>query len=323
MLEIDQIKLELPVVASIMNFAGYKGLLNYLSLETYKKVVKDEYLNFKKVSDYSFIKSESQWIKFMDKLVDMDLAAKNGKYYVTKRKLKGWRTFSEKNTPQCMKLNGYIIFNMSDLYNMRNEENIKDFIYLSLVENVIKGKSISRKFIKDITGVSSNIQRKIEKKYKDNVVFSIEHHVPISDREQSEGMVNGIPVFKGAISPKHMYCTKTKKEKSNCEVIQLGNKLKIKKLNISYFVSKKVNVSKKKSKLLNDSFKNEKVEDWDNFDMVLDTSIEGKSNKFRGILSINDPRYISWKDFKHYDYENVAVLTGNGALTDVRSILNQ
>jgi hypothetical protein len=321
MLEKDQVKLDLSLVSSIMNFAGYKGLLGYLSVETYKQVEKDEYLDFHKISQFSFEETKENWEEIMDKLVEMKLATKNGQKYITRRKLKDWKVFSSENTNFSNKFNGYIIFNMTELYKCKNnKENLKDLLYLSIHENVIRGKSISRNFIKDLTGIGKNYQKTIEKKYEGTLVEVVDHHIPLNDKEQK---LSNKPVFNGVISPKHLFCTKTSKKKSNCKVIQLGNKVKIKKLNLSTFKSKKVKSKIIKSKFLNESFTNNEVQDWENFDMVIDTSKESKSNKFKGVLSVNDKRSISWKDFYHYDYENVAVITGNGTFSDIRSSLNQ
>ena len=315
MLETDQIKIDLNVVSSIMNFAGYQGLLNYLSIETYKKVVKDEYVNCTNLAQFSFLDEET-WIKHMDLLVEMELATKNGSKYITRRKLKNWHGFANEKTPDSLTLNGSIVFNMTEIYKKKND--LKDLLYLSLVENIMKGRSISRSFITKLTGFNKYAQRSIEERYNGTLVEKVTHHMPVTDSEQTINKLEKMPVFYGVISPKHMYCTKTSKDKSNCKVIQQGNKLKIKKLNLSYFVKSK----SVKSKRSNDFLKGKEVWDWDNFDMVLDTSSESKSNKFRGMLSTADPRKMSWKDFYRYNYNNVGVISDDGSFCNIRSILN-
>lgn len=323
-IEKDQIKVDLALVSSIMNYAGYKGLLNYLSLETYKKVIKDEYVNYSKFQQYSFL-PESQWGKFMDKLVEMKIAVKNGSSYITRTKLKNWRDYALDNQKQCLKFNGYLVFNMAELYKRREDKDIKDIIYLGIIKSVTGGKSMSRGFIKSLTGVAETSQRRIEKRQEGNLIEVSDHHIPVGDTEFINNKLGDIPVFNGYVDAKSMTCNKTSKKKSNCKVVQLGNKLKIKDLRIIEFIRKKNRFNKVKSNLdhLNESPKADEVQDWDGLNMVIDTSKDSSSNKFRGVLSSKDTRYTSWKDFKHYDYENVKVLDEDGNIADLRDILNQ
>jgi hypothetical protein len=320
MLEADQIKLDLTLVSSIMNYAGYEGLLNYLSIETYKKNIKDEYLDFSKFEPYSFF-NQKKWECSMDRLVEMSLVVKNKDHYISRKKNKDWFHFCENKTPMSNSLNGFIVFNLTELYKKRQDKHLKDYIYLSLVENVLKGKSYSRNFIKKITGIKPQQQRAIEDRHKGTIVLEVQkHHIPVNDNEIKNKKVRDIPVFNGVVSPKHMVCHKTSKNNSNCNVIQLGNKLKIKDQHISYFQIKK---TFKKSKSLNDELKSSEVQDWEDFDMVLDTSKKARSNKFKGILSVKDTRRMSWKDFHHYDYDRVGVISENGTLVPLRTLLNQ
>ena len=323
-LEKDQIKVDLSLVSGIMNYAGYKGLLNYLALETYKKVVRDEYVNYSNFAQYSFL-TGSQWVKFMDKLVDMRVAVKNGTSYITRTKLKNWRDFALDNQKASLKLNGYLIFNMSEFYKSRELPDIKDRIFLSIVRAVTRGKSMSRGFIKSLTGISATSQRKIESRQQGTLLETNEQHIPVGDMEYKDGKVGDIPVFNGYVHPKSMTCNKTNKVKSNCKVIQLGNRLTIKDLHLIEFAWKKTRFNKSKSNLdqLNESPKGNEVQSWDDLNMVIDTSEGSNSNKFRGVLSVNDKRYTSWKDFEHYDYENVKVLDENGNIADLRDILNK
>ena len=257
--------------------------------------------------------NKSEWNVFMDKLVEMGLSVKNGEHYITRSKLKSWKKWCSEKMPFVLDLNGYIIYELSFLYKNKNNSNLRDLIYLSLIENVGRGKSLSRSFIKKFTGLSDQKQRKLENKYKGSLIETEEYHVPLNDKEQKE---TDKPIFNGVISPKEMKCMKTNKKKSNCKVIQLGNKTKIKKINLSSFLSKK-------SKRSNDSAEAPEVLDWENFDMVIDCSTEASSSKFRGILSTKDTRKISWKDFSHYDYENVKVFDEEGNLTSIRTIMSK
>ena len=131
--EKEKLRLDVKLVSSMMNHAGYKCLLNYLSLETYKKIVKDEYVNFNKIGKYSFINDEKTWIHFMDKLVELKLAVKNGNSYITRSKLTEWRKYMEENQKHCTRFNGYLHFDMTQLYIKKDHEDLKDLIYLSIL----------------------------------------------------------------------------------------------------------------------------------------------------------------------------------------------
>jgi hypothetical protein len=323
--EKDKIRLDLSLVSSILNHAGYKGLLNYLSLETYKKVKKDEYVNFDAMGEYAFIKSEKDWISSMDTLVEMKLAVKKGNYYISRSKKKEWRQFQEQFIKQSKKFNGFIHFDMTEIYIHKENPELTDLLYLSIHQQVIRGKSISRGFIKDLTGVGKTLQRTIEDRQDGRYLEKIEHHIPVGYGEEYKDKVGDIPTFNGRFNPKHLKCHKTNKSKSNCKVIQLGNKVKIKDLRICEFEFPKNSFKKVKSNLdcLNDSsMQSEEVQDWNNLNMVLDTSEKSKSNKFRGMLSTKDNRYMSWKDFKNYDYDKVNVLSEDGTLLQLRDTLN-
>jgi hypothetical protein len=324
--EKDKIRLDLSLVSSILNHAGYKGLLNYLSLETYKRVNKDEYVDFHAMGEFAFIKDEKTWISFMDKLVGMKLAVRKGNYYISRTKKKDWRQFQDLFIKQSKRFNGFLHFDMTEIYILKESPELMDLLYLSIHQQVIKGKSISRGFIKDLTGVDKNLQRKIEDRQEDRYLEKITHHIPVGYGEEYEKKVGDIPTFNGHFNPRHMKCFKTSKKKSNCKVIQLGNKVKIKDLRICEFEYPKKAFKKHISNLnhLNDSsLQSDEVQEWNDLNMVLDTSESSKSNKFRGMLSTKDRRYASWKDFKNYDYDKINVISEDGTLIELRDTLNQ
>jgi hypothetical protein len=322
--EKDKVKVDLILLSSILNYAGEDGLLNYLSITTYKRIINSGYVNYEKFKDYAFINSESKWIESMDKLVEMGLAVKNGTQYTTKTNKKQWYKFVEEKQKFCKKFNGYMHFDVTELYVLRNNKDLKDIIYLGIRDRVIKSKSISRRFIKELTGCSIYRQKQVEHNLESVYLEMEEHHIPVSDNEVKNNKLGDIPVFSGNFSPKHMLCVKSKK--GNCKVVQLGNKVKVKNIRICSFERKKQKVVKPQSSL--DSLNNPSKEtgenqDWESFSMVIDTSGSSKSNKFRGILSSNDYRYSSWKDFKHYDINKVNVLNPDGSMEDLRSILSK
>jgi len=271
--EKDQIRLDLSLVSSIMNYAGYKALLNYLSMYKYKEIVKDEYLNFEKFEKYSFIKNKNEWIHFMDKLVDMGLAIKNGTHYTVrgaKNKLKQWKSFAENNTKECFNLNGYIIFNMTNMYKLPNGKH-KEVIYAELIRCTRAGiRGYSRKFIQSITGVKPNEQRKIEK--NTNLIEVKEHFIPTNKPDNYKKH----PIFPGKLNLKNKTCKRTKNfEDANCEVVQSGNKLKIQDSKICDFIKKKTTTLRAgtMNELLPDRGE---VHSWDDCDVILDEVAKGK-----------------------------------------------
>jgi hypothetical protein len=149
-----------------MNYCGYKGLLNYLSILQFKQLPKygNCYVNHSsKFHPFSFIERESEWNHFMNKLIEMGLAIKNGEYYTIRTKLKDWKEFSEQNTKDASNFHGYIKFDMTRLYNERNKgSRLEDLIYLSLIDCAFKGRSTSRKFKRLLTGYKSFEQIKID-----------------------------------------------------------------------------------------------------------------------------------------------------------------
>jgi hypothetical protein len=178
---LDELRLDLSLVSSILNHAGFQGLLNYISLETYKKLVRDEYVNYTKFQAYSFM-DEKSWVTHMEKLVEMKLAVKTSDHYITRSKLKDWKQFINANMDYCLKFNGYLVFDVAELYKMKDVTNLKDLIFLSIVREVIKGKSISRKFIRQLTGCDIALQKRIEER-NEEIVEKISHHVPLKEYE--------------------------------------------------------------------------------------------------------------------------------------------
>jgi len=321
--EKDIVKVDLSLVSSVLHHAGMNGLLNYLSVQTYKRIINSGYVNFEKFSDYSFINSEAEWISSMDKLVEMGLAIKNGEQYTTKTNKKNWYKFVDENQKFCKRFNGFIHFDLSELYIIKDNDDLHDIIYLGIRDKVIGSKSISRRFIRELTGYTVYKQKKVEKELDGRYLEMEEHFIPLSDNEVKDNKLGDIPVFKGRFIPKEMVCVRSKK--SNCKVAQLGNRVKVKNVRVCSFERKKQSFNKPKSNLdsLNKpSYEAGEIQDWESFSMVIDTSGSSKSNKFRGILSTEDYRYTSWKDFKSYDIHKVCVLKEDGSLEDLRNIIN-
>lgn len=318
------IKLELSLVSSILNYASYKELVNYICVQTHKEFITDEYVCFKDLNNLAFF-TESDWNKSMDKLVLMGLACKNGSKYVTKTKLHSWKEFATINSKESLKLNGFILFDVYQLMRLKENEDLKDLIYLTLHKSVIRGKSMSRKFVQLVTGLSSQCQKNIEKKHQGVFVEVNEHHIPVGDTEIENKKVGEIPVLRGFVSPKRMDCIKTPVKKSNCNIIQLGNIVKVKNVFLSYYKPNQGSFSKRVSninQLNNFSLENEVVA-WDSLDMTVDSSEDGKTNKRDGIISYKDSSYYVMKDIKNYNFDNVAQIDANGCFTNFRMNLNR
>jgi len=67
--EKDKLRLNISLVSCILNKCGYKGLLSYISLETYKNVNHDEYVNFEMLNRFALV-SKADFEHHVQKLVD-------------------------------------------------------------------------------------------------------------------------------------------------------------------------------------------------------------------------------------------------------------
>ena len=146
------------------------------------------------------------------------------------------------------------------------------------------------------------------------------------------------PIFPGHFVPSQLKCVKVNHKNSNCNVIQHGNKIKIKPLNLSYF---------KVGKRFNDSCKRDEVKSakginnpcnrgevisrkivpknslqWNDFDMVIDSSRDYGNHYVQGFVSKNDRRQSSWKKFKSLKFEKIMVLNHNGSLKTLGESIN-
>lgn len=308
-----------------MNNGGYKMLLNYLSMVSYKRVVKDEYLNYDKFKDYSFLK-EKEWEHFINKLCSMKLATKNGNHYTSRVKYKEWRAFAEKHTKQSLKFNGNIEFDMTELYSLKERKDLRELIYFDIRSSVVGSKSISRKWIQDLTGFTPALQRKLEKN-SELIIQKLEHFVPVSHEERKgKNKIGNIPITNGYVDMSEMTCYKSKGKKANCRVIQLGNKVYTNTLFTSFRYDK-TQYSKQKSKNLSNlnksSTKNDEIKDFDDYDMLVNECPEGINKSKRGFISNKDKRFKTTSKFKNFEFDKVSLLNKNGELINVREHLNE
>jgi len=244
----------------------------------------------------------------------------NGTHFITRVKLKEWKQYSTQNDPKPLTLNGFIVFNMSELYKLKNNPDLKDLIILSVIQNVTKGRSVSREFIQTLTGLKAHQQQKLAERNPE-LIKTLETIIPINEIEE-RNIVNKNKIFSGVYLPQLIKCKKATKKYSNCKIAQQGNRYKIKDLGFSFFEYKKSSVSytRPPNNFLLDK---KEVRDWEDFDIVLDASKNSDTIRLRGIINMKDKKETSWKDFKTYDTQNVDVLKENGILTNLRSILTR
>lgn len=298
------IRIGLDRISSILNYAGTDGLLAFLSVETFK-YFEDRYASFELMKKhYSLIKNENDWTKAMDKLVEMKLANNMQKYYITVKKLNNWKEWATTHTPKSLEFNGFIIFNMHEFYKkVHKKVDLKDLIYLTIRENVVKEKTYSRGFVKDLTGLSAEEQKKIEERHPDLVEVVGNQYVPISKETKVD---SNKPIFPGEFVPSKFKCKRNSPRFSNCKIIQSGNKVKIKNLNLSYF---------QVGKRFNNSCKREKVKN----PIVIDSS---KTFQQSNGNYIHQNDYKLPKLFINIIPENVIVLDEKGYVKSLKNSIN-
>jgi len=298
------IRIGLDRISSILNYAGSDGLLAFLSVETFK-YFEDRYASFELMKEhYSLIKNENDWTNAMNKLVEMRLANNLQKHYITISKLNGWKEWAKTHTPKSLEFNGFIIFNMCEFYKrMQRKIDLKDLIYLTIRENVVQDKNYSRGFVKELTGLSSEEQKKIEERHPDLVEVVGNQFVPVSKQTKVD---DDKPIFPGVFVPTHFKCKSVTPKFSNCKTIQSGNKVKIKNLNLSYF---------QVCKRFNNSCKREKVKN----PIVIDSS-KTFHNAIGNYIHKND--YNLPKLFNNITPENVVVINEKGYVKSLRNSIN-
>lgn len=329
------ISLGVDRISSILTYAGTDALLAYLSVETFKHF-EDKYCNFNLLGNFSLIKSEKVWLESMDKLVEMKLATACGNYYITRTTLNDWQEFAKKNTPKSLQFNGFIVFNMTELYkNSDTKTRLKDLIYLTIRENVVKDRNYSREFVKDLTGFDKEAQKRIEERNSDIVEVIGDQFKPISKFDKVDDKK---PIFPGHFVPSQLKCIRVSNKNSSCRVIQSGNKVKIKPLNLSYFkVGKRFNDSCKRDEVKSMKGNNESCNrgkvvsrkivpknslQWNDFDMVIDSSRDFENYSDQKLVHKNDRRKSSWKNFKTMNYSKIMVLDQNGSLKTLGESIN-
>lgn len=304
---ISNVKLDVSVVSSLTNYGDYNTLLTYLSLITYKRL-NEEYLTFEMIKPFLFYESEKEWTYQIGKLESMGLGLERGTHYTSKTKLSKWKEFAKEKTPDCFKLNGFVVFDMTKLYYLKSKkkEELKAYIYLSLTDSVFRGRSTSRSYKQILTGLKAFQQANIEEDYADYLV-KLEYLLPVNPHEVANVK---IPLIVGNISDKKL--TKSPDEKRKIRAIQLGNRTILHKnfFTFTQFKYKKVFVQHEDSlKSLHDPLQNGAIQDWDSCDLVIDSM--DKRNCLDKL----------WKNLSNKDYSKVHVLTNNGQFVNFRNQL--
>jgi len=310
--EKNNLKLRLSLVSSILHECGTEGLLSYISVETYKKIAKDEYVTFEMLKDFSLLSDKNEWEDLMNHLEEMKLVVKNGNHFITRSKMKEWKKWTAINRSVSLKFNGHIVIDLTKLYKLKNKEDLKDFIYLSLINCVLENKSISRQFIYEMTGVKKVEQRRIEERQAEHIEVK-QHVIPVSKTEQYE-LINH-PIMDGTLNIKKLKCKKTKQAFSNCKVTQVGNKYNI---NLKLFKFLKPKTYNRVRTALNDVLNsNTGVHHWCAVDLIIDTSSDAVSNLSEKVVTVKDK--IDWNK---YNINKVYTFSNNGNLSPIRSSIN-
>jgi len=306
------LKLRLSLVSSILHECGPKGLLSYISVETYKKIAKDEYVTFEMLKDFSLLSDKNEWEDSMNQLVDMKLVVKNGDHFITRSKMKEWKKWAASNCGISLKFNGHVIIDLSEIYKLKNKRDMNDFIYLSLINCVLYNKSISRQFIYELTGVKKDEQKKIEERQEKHIEVK-QHVVPVSKIEQYK--LTDHPIMDGTLNTKKLKCKTTKQTFSNCKVTQVGNKYNI---NLKLFKFLKPKTYNRVRTALNDVLNsNTGVHHWCAVDLIIDTSSDAVSNLSEKVVTVKDK--IDWNK---YNINKVYTFSNNGNLSPIRSSIN-
>jgi hypothetical protein len=304
-LEEDKIQIELSVVSSILNNAGFMGLCDFLALETYKHIIQDEYVNFKKIEPFLINKSEKRWLKSMGKLCDLGLAVNNNGHFISRTKLKDWR---QKNA-EYQKYGGYIVFDLNEMY--RKKENITDLLYLSISSSVMCSNTYSRGWVEKLTGVTPYRQRLIEKRNPD-IIQTNQNLQPVGavrlNKLEEEG--KKAVVIKATFDSKNLQMVRG----GRINTIQYANKIKCKNLGLAYLKSKKNTINNKPF------WRKDEVADWKKIDTVIDT--ETTCDTTGKLIASNDTCKKTWQGFHTSAFDSVRVLSEKGSLITLRKAIN-
>lgn len=298
----DKVIMDLSVVSSIMNEVGIMGLLDYISVETHKHIIADEYINFHKIQPLLFNKSESRWKKSMNQLCKIGLVTCNNGQYITRTKLKDWKSLNAKYT----KYGGKIIIDITKLYRDSKERNVTDLLYLNIISSVMSYNTYSRGWIEGLTGYSPFRQRQVEKNNKD-IIEVYENLQPITKLQIKDIEKRNLPVIKANIYTSKMAVIRNKKGK--VLTTQAANKIRFKNEGLVYYKrNKKANYNKS-------FWVKDEVVCRESIERIIDLSTNAISD---GIVVASYDKM----DCVGLDYDKVQILTENGRMINLRGAIN-
>jgi len=311
---LNYFNIPLGLYSSIVNHGGTSTFLEYVALETYKRENPNNPYAFRKdIKPYSFTKSHSQWKKDMGRLVELGLVVKQNGSYISRTKLTDWS--KDVDNEFIKKLSGTLRVDLWELYTLRNNkyEYLRDYVYMGLLNSVVRGRNYSRSWIEKVTGFKKYMQRKIEKNNPDKVI--VNHKLSPSNTNDEDSP----KVFPAHINMKDKTISKVKVERSNCFAVQQGNKYSMKHNYIFSFKAK--NSIKQKSSFYKTLNSDVEVKSGEEYDAVFndDTSKSVRSQMFFSTQTYN--KFANKKLCKALDFDNTAFVTQSGNVKSIGNVL--
>ncbi len=307
----------LALYSSIVNYSGHDGFLLFCELEAFKKLNPNKpYYKFNTNPSYRFTNREDVWNKKIKKLIKMGLVEQKGDSYISKSKLNKWKEFQTKSF--IKKLSGSLRIDLFELYSLRNKdyEFLRDYIYIGLMNSVVRGRNYSRKWIQEVTGFSPYIQKEIEKRNADKIIInkklSVVNTVKSNQLEDKK-------VFPVHVDLKNKTITKTTMSNHNSLAVQQGNSSYVKQSYIFSFRSNKSN--NKPSAFYNTQNTDIEVKANENYDAVFS---EEKHKNVRSELFFSNQVYkngVKNQLLKQLNFNNTPILDSKGNLNSLNNIL--
>ena len=249
----------------------------------------------------------------MQKLVDLGLVVKQGGSYISRTKFSDWSNSIDDSF--IKKLNGTLRIDLWELYTLRNNkyEYLRDYVYMGLLNSVVRGRNYSRSWIEKVTGFKKHTQRKIENENSDKVI--INHKLSPSNESDD----NSSKIFPAYINMKDKTIQKTKVEKSNCFAVQQGNNYRLKHNYIFSFKAK--NSNKQKSSFYKTLNSDVEVKSSEEYDAVFS---EDSHKSFRSKLFFSTEKFCKFankKLCKSLDFDNTAFVTKSGCVKSIGNVL--
>jgi hypothetical protein len=316
------LRIDLDIASSILNHCDHRGLLTYMSLITCKNIKNIHYINYKTIQEFSLISNQKDLDYALKKLIELKLVYRLGNRYTCRVKKKEWSIRAEKYTPDALTLGGILNIEIDAFYRFKNEKrNLKEMLYLTIMDAVQQGKSVSRKFIREVTGVSEKTQKRIHFKYKDYIKEK-EHYIPINTEEKYK--IGNIPTINGQFNSETKQFTGFKQHKKRFKMIRGGNKVYVDPLyrfgSLEYSKPKK----ERESWYLNESVqKRDEVVDWDSFMATIDFDEDSQSKRNYDLVSFKDTRYSTWDKMFRYNFAKINVITETGEIMNIRDYLRR